>query len=176
MPDWVELSRPRQTETGHFETFDTGGRIANNPFPTTFASGKTKTMTALTTDTDIARLVETFWSLMGSNDFASVESVLGERFVLEWPQSNERIRGGARFAQMNTEYPAQGLWHFTVNRVVVSNNYEAVSDVSVTDGFLKARAISFFSVEGGKIAKIVEYWPEPYAAPAHRAHLVEPID
>jgi uncharacterized protein with GYD domain len=28
----------------------------------------------------------------------------------------------------------------------------------------------------GKITRLIEYWPEPYAAPANRAHLVEPID
>ena len=103
-----------------------------------------------------------------------VKAVLAN--ALEWPQSNERIRGAARFARMNSEYPAQGPWRFTVNRVVASDSHGAVSDVTVTDGFLTARAISFFSVEAGKITKIVEYWPEPYAAPANRAHLVEPID
>ena len=38
-----------------------------------------------------------------------------------------------------------------------------------------AKAISFFTVEGGKIARLVEYWPEPYSAAASRAHLVEPM-
>ncbi|MGF6611719.1 ketosteroid isomerase-like protein [Paraburkholderia sp. WSM4175] len=128
------------------------------------------------TVTDISTLVHEFWTLMGSNDFASVESVLSEQFILEWPQSNERIRGAARFAQMNSEYPAEGPWRFTVNRVVANTGHEAVSDVTVTDGALTARAISFFSAEAGKITKIVEYWPEPYAAPVNRAHLVELID
>lgn len=131
-------------------------------------------MTAVVTD--ISALIHAFWALMGSNDFASVQSVLSEQFILEWPQSNERIRGAARFAQMNSEYPAHGPWNFTVNRVVANTMHEAVSDVTVTDGAMTARAISFFVVEAGKIVKIVEYWPEPYAAPANRAHLVDPID
>jgi len=38
-----------------------------------------------------------------------------------------------------------------------------------------ARAISFFTVEGGKITRLVEYWPEPYPAATNRAHLVEPM-
>ncbi|MCX4152958.1 MULTISPECIES: nuclear transport factor 2 family protein [Paraburkholderia] len=125
---------------------------------------------------DITALVQEFWTLMASNDFESVQSVLSEQFILEWPQSNERIRGATRFAQMNSENPAQGPWRFTVNRIVANTTQEAVSDVTITDGALTARAISFFSVESGKITKIVEYWPEPYAAPANRAHLVEPID
>lgn len=50
---------------------------------------------------------------------------------------------------------------------------EDVTDVSVTDGVQSARAISFFTVTNGKITRIVEYWPEPYPAPANRAHLIE---
>ena len=48
--------------------------------------------------------------------------------------------------------------------------------MSVTDGVQSARAISFFTVEAGTITKLVKFWPEPYAAPANRAHLVEPIE
>lgn len=39
-----------------------------------------------------------FWRLMASNDFHSVAAVLADDFVLEWPQSKERIRGAASFA------------------------------------------------------------------------------
>lgn len=119
-------------------------------------------------------LVREFWRLMASNDFKSVEAVLAADYVLEWPQTNERIRGAERFIKMNAEYPANGPWRFQIHRIV-GGEFEAVSDVSVTDGVQQARCISFFTVVGGKIAKQVEFWPEPYAAPANRKHLVEPI-
>lgn len=119
-------------------------------------------------------VVQAFWRLMATNDFGSVTAVLAEDFVLDWPQSDERIRGAARFAQMNQEYPAHGKWRFTIHRLVASAT-EVVTDVSVTDGVQHARAISFFTVAEGKVTRLVEYWPEPYAAPANRAHLVEPL-
>jgi ketosteroid isomerase-like protein len=122
-----------------------------------------------------AAVVREFWRLMASNDFESVASVLAPDFVLEWPQSKERLRGAERFAQMNREYPAHGAWRFTVNRVVGSDS-EAVSDVDVTDGVQSGRAISFFTLSNGRITRIVEFWPEPYAAAPNRAHLVEPMD
>ena len=53
---------------------------------------------------------------------------------------------------------------------------EAVSDVSVTNGAQNARAVSFFTVSQGKITRLVEFWPEPYAAPENRAHLVERVE
>lgn len=113
-----------------------------------------------------------FWRLMDTNDFDAVGAVLAPEFVLEWPQSRERIRGAERFARMNAEYPAHGPWSFTIHRLV-GGEAEAVSDVTVTDGVQTARAISFFEVRVGRITRLVEYWPEPYEAPAHRAHLVE---
>jgi hypothetical protein len=112
---------------------------------------------------------------MASNDFHSVAAVLAPEFVLEWPQSKERIRGAERFARMNHEYPAHGRWQFTINRLVGADS-EAVSDVSVTDGVQSARAISFFTVGNGKVTRLVEFWPDPYAAPTNRAHLVEPLE
>ena len=116
-----------------------------------------------------------FWRLMASNDFAAVGVVLAPDFVLEWPQSRERIRGAERFARMNLEYPAHGPWHFTIHRVVGADP-DVVTEVSVTDGVQAARAISFFTVERGLITRLVEFWPEPYAAPANRAHLVETME
>ena len=117
-------------------------------------------------------IVREFWRLMATNDFHSVLAVLAPDFVLEWPQSNERIRGGERFAQMNAEYPAHGRWQFTLKRFVEGGN-EVVTEVAITDGVQSATAISFFTVEKGRVSRLVEYWPEPYAAPSSRAHLVE---
>jgi hypothetical protein len=115
-----------------------------------------------------------FWRLMATNDFHSVAAVLAEEFVLEWPQTNECIRGAERFARMNREYPARGPWRFTINRLVGGES-EAVSDVTVSDGVRTDRAITFFTVHSGKVTRLVEFWPEPAAAPENRAHLSEPL-
>lgn len=123
---------------------------------------------------DAAEVARTFWRLMGTNDFASVGAVLAPEFVLEWPQSGERVRGAERFARMNAEYPAHGSWRFDVERVVAGAN-EAVTDVRVTDGVQSGRAVSFFTIRAGRITRIVEYWPDPFPPAENRAHLVEPI-
>lgn len=128
-----------------------------------------------TTATPSAEVVHEFWRRMASNDFVAVAPLLADDFVLDWPQSNERFRGAERFVRMNAEYPAHGAWRFTVHRVV-GGAAEAVSDVSVTDGVQQARVLSFFDIEGGRVRRLVEFWPEPSPAPAHRAHLAEPID
>ena len=133
------------------------------------------------TETTVSYLVSTaedtireFWRLMATNDFASVKQVLADSFVLEWPQSNERIRGADNFARMNAEYPAHGRWAFTMRRLVATPT-EVVTHVAITDGTQSAEAISFFQVAGGRITRMVEFWPENYPAPKNRAHLTEPI-
>jgi len=121
------------------------------------------------------RVARDFWVRMATNDFASVAAVLAPEFVVEWPQTQERIRGAERFVRMNVEYPARGPWRFTVHRLF-GDEREAVSDVAITDGVQQARAISFFEVEDARVRRLVEWWPEPYEAPANRAHLVEKMD
>jgi hypothetical protein len=125
-----------------------------------------------TLSSNAIKVVREFWRLMASNDFTAVGAVLADDYVLDWPQSNERIRGRERFAAVNAEYPANGPWIFTVHRIVGSET-EAVSEVSVSDGVQHAKTISFFTVSQGLITRQVEYWPEPYPAPVNRKHLVE---
>jgi len=120
-------------------------------------------------------VVREFYRRMNANDFRAAGQMLGDDYVLEWPQSRERIRGRDNFVAVNEEYPASGRWVFTVNRVV-GNETEAASDVSVTDGTLVARAIAFTTVQEGKIAGQVEYWPDSFEAPQNRRHLVEVME
>jgi len=122
-----------------------------------------------------AEVVREFWSLMASNDFDSVRAVLAEDLVVDWPQSNERIRGATNFARVNSEYPSSGAWQFSLKKIVASDG-EVVTDVEITDGHQQARALSFFTVCDGKIVHMREYWPEPYTPPENRGHLVESME
>ena len=123
-------------------------------------------------DQAAVELVREYFRRMNTNDFQAVSELLSDDYILEWPQSKERVRGRDHFIAINTEYPANGPWRFTLNKVV-GNASEVVSDVSVTDGVQQARAITFTTVRAGKIVKQVEFWPENYAAPENRRHLVE---
>jgi hypothetical protein len=63
---------------------------------------------------------------------------------------------------------------FRINRLVATPD-EVVTHVSIEDAAQHAEAVSFFTLSDGKILRLVEYWPEPYAAPENRQHLSEPI-
>ena len=117
-------------------------------------------------------IVLKFWEAMGGNDFFVVAELLHEDFILEWPQSRERIRGRENFARLNTAYPAVGKWTFSINQIIAEGNM-VVTNVSVSDELRNDRAITFSSIRDGRIWKQVEYWPEPVEAPAWRAEWVE---
>jgi ketosteroid isomerase-like protein len=118
------------------------------------------------------QVVQRFWAAMQTNDFKAAGDLLHDDFLLEWPQSGERIRGRENFVAVNENYPAQGRWQFTIHRILAEGE-QAVSDVDVTDGVVSGRAITFSIVRDGRIVSQVEFWPEPYEAPNWRAAWVE---
>jgi ketosteroid isomerase-like protein len=109
---------------------------------------------------------------MNRNDWRGAAALLHDDFVLEWPQSGERIRGREHFVEVNARYPAAGPWRFTVHRVVADARGVA-TDVGVTDGAVVARAVSFFELRDGLVWRITEFWPEPFPPAAWRAAWVE---
>ena len=120
-------------------------------------------------------VIRGFWAAMGTNDFARAAERLHPNFEYYMPQSGEYLRGRDAFVAVNAEYPAQGSWHFTV-RSVIADGARVVSDVEVTDGAIRARAITFHEVHDGLILRQREYWPDDYPAPAWRAHLVKIVE
>jgi ketosteroid isomerase-like protein len=117
-------------------------------------------------------VIERFWQTMNTNDFPAVGRLLHDDFLLEWPQSGERIRGRENFVAMNERYPAAGRWRFTVSRMLTDGS-RGVSDVTVTDGERVDRAVTFFELRDSRIWRMTEYWPEPFAPAEWRRSLVE---
>lgn len=118
------------------------------------------------------QVVESFWAAMQTNDFRLASELLHEDYVLEWPQSGERVRGRANFAAINENYPAHGRWQFMIHQILAAGD-RVVSDVEVTDGQIVARAITFSTIKDGKIVHQIEFWPDPFQAPGWRARWVE---
>ncbi len=118
------------------------------------------------------QLIARFWAAMNANDFAGAGELLHDDYELDWPQSGERIRGRANFVAVNAHYPAAGPWRVTVDRLVAEGD-EVASQVTVTDGVVVARAITFSTVRDGRIWRQAEYWPDPFAPPPWRAQWTE---
>src|SRR5215211_7975595 len=117
-------------------------------------------------------ILSQFWERMAANDFQAAAECLHDDYVLEWPQSGERIRGRANFIAINENYPAHGRWEFTIHQILAEEN-KVVSDVGVTDGVIVSRVITFSTVRDGKILHQIEFWPDPFEAPDWRAQWIE---
>ncbi len=125
----------------------------------------------MTHPSDPKQVVAAFWAAMQTNDFRAAAALLDESYTLDWPQSGERISGRENFAAVNEQYPAAGPWRFTVHRLL-ADGPEVVSDVSVTDGAVQGRALTFSTVRDGLILRQVEFWPDPFEAPEWRREFV----
>ena len=124
-------------------------------------------------DQENQQTVERLWRLFDAFDFEAAGKLVDDNFVCEWPQSRERIRGRENFVAVNANYP--GRWRCKVERIVACGATVA-TDVVLSSGEETARAVSFFELRDGKIVKEIDYWPEPYSAPASRAQWVEPME
>ncbi|MCD1200569.1 polyketide cyclase [Vibrio cholerae] len=117
-------------------------------------------------------VVLSFWNAMKTNDFAKASEWLSLDFEGFWPQSGELILGRENFVAINAHYPANGHWLFDIHSIVCEGD-SVVTDVSITDGVQKARAITFHTVENGLIIKQKEFWPDEMLPQAWRAQWVK---
>ena len=117
--------------------------------------------------------MESFWAAMAANDWDAAARQFADDATIDWPCSGERMRSPQSWAEVQRRYPAAGRWAFDVHRLLVDGDV-AVSEVTVSDGEQRARVIAFSEVQGDRIARQIEYWPDSYAPPGWRADLVEP--
>ena len=68
------------------------------------------------------RVVEQFYAAMNTNDFRAAGDWLHAEYVLEWPQSGERVRGRDNFIAINQNYPAAGPWRFTIQHLMADES------------------------------------------------------
>jgi hypothetical protein len=94
-----------------------------------------------------------------------------EDYVMEMPQSGERIRGRDKMRQFQEAYPNPPK--AVLRRVVGSGEVwvmEATSDYPGGGTYHVANIVEF---REGKILKETRYYAEPFEAPAWRAEWVE---
>jgi ketosteroid isomerase-like protein len=119
-------------------------------------------------------VVESFWAAMAANDWDAAAGLFADDATIEWPCSGERFASPAAWAEVQRRYPAAGRWRFDVHRLVIEGDV-AVSEATVSDGEQEARVIAFSEVDGDRIARQVEYWPEAYEPPAWRRDLTQSV-
>jgi ketosteroid isomerase-like protein len=120
---------------------------------------------------DPATIVEQLWAKIGAGDFDGARALMSEDFVLEWPQSGERIEGPDDALEIDRNFPG-GLPSMRFRRTVAGGDL-AVLEVELTysDGSVY-QAVSIAEVREGKVKRQTEYFAEPFDAPQWRAQWV----
>ena len=122
--------------------------------------------------TDARAVAEAYWAAAEARDWGAFGALLADDVVYQASQTRERVRGRAAYVRFNVEgFP--GPWHLEVERIL-GDGSQAVSWIEFTGSEGRQPGLCFFELnEAGRIARIDDFWPDPYELPAGRAHLVE---
>jgi predicted ester cyclase len=115
-------------------------------------------------------VVRQYFDRMSERDWDGFGRLVADDVVYEMPQTGERISGRDRLVQFNREYP--GDWRLTLTRLIADGT-TAAGSMNFTVGDEELVGLVYFDVPGGVIARITDFWPEPYEAPPGREHLAE---
>jgi SnoaL-like domain len=121
-------------------------------------------------DRTITAALKRHWDASDANDFKVEHEIYHQDAVLDYPQSDERIRGRrniqeSRFAQPNKK-------RFEVRRMIGSGDLWITEFVLSYDG-KPSYTVSIMEFRDGLVAHETQYFADPFEPGASRAHLVE---
>jgi hypothetical protein len=130
---------------------------------------------------DIREMQRKFEDTLKSGDVGSMAKLTEEYstddFVEEWPQSGERlskaasIKMAANYAEMSGTKPK-----FTYKRMLGGGDIFVVEGtIDYGDG-IPVSYVGIGELRDGKIARMTEYFANPFEAPAWRADFVERME
>lgn len=121
--------------------------------------------------TNNTAVIERLVQCINEKNVAVMDELFHEDAVMEWPQSGERIVGGANRRAIYSKFPT--LPKITP-RAMHANGDLVVAEATTDYGpGAIYNSVFIFEFRDGKIAKEVAYWSTPFEAPAWRAEWVE---
>jgi ketosteroid isomerase-like protein len=130
---------------------------------------------------DVMEMAAKFEEVLATGDFAKLGDLIREYatddFVEEWPQSGERLSKTAS-AKLTEAYPQMSgtTPKFTYRRMLGGGDvYVVEGTIDYGDG-IPVSYVSIGEMRDGKIARVTEYFANPFEAPAWRADFVEKME
>jgi hypothetical protein len=111
------------------------------------------------------------WAASASGDLEAEHQIYDENVLCEYPQSGEKIRGRKNIQALRGHHPAKPSG-FQIRRIV------GINDLWVTEYVIKyttsiVQTVSIMEFQNGKVIHEVQYFAEPFEAPAWRSQWVE---
>jgi SnoaL-like domain len=130
---------------------------------------------------DVMEMAAKFEEVLATGDFAKMGDLIREYatddFVEEWPQSGERLSKSAS-AKLTEAYPKMSgtTPKFTYRRMLGGGDvYVVEGTIDYGDG-IPVSYVSIGEMRDGKVARVTEYFANPFEAPAWRADFVEKME
>jgi SnoaL-like domain len=119
-----------------------------------------------------------FEEVLKTGDFGRMTELIQEYatedFVEEWPQSGERLTKAASM-RMAESYPAMSGTNptFRYKRMIGGGDVFVIEGTTDYGDGVPVSYVGIGEVRDGKVARMTEYFANPFEAPAWRAEFVE---
>jgi hypothetical protein len=130
---------------------------------------------------DMSELAAKFTDVLKAGDFGQLSQLIQESatddFVTEWPQSGERLSKTATI-KMSESYPEMSGTSpkFEYKRMLGGGDVFVIeATIDYGDG-VPVSYVGIGELRDGKVAKMTEYFANPFEAPAWRADFVERME
>ena len=119
-----------------------------------------------TNEAVIQRLID----CINDRDIAVMDELFHDDATMDWPQSRERVRGGANRRAIYGSFPQ--LPTITPRRMLSAGDL-VVAEATLDYGGPTYETVFIFELRDGRITKETAYWSEAFEPPDWRAAWVE---
>lgn len=123
-------------------------------------------------DADIRARIRQHWEASQRGDIETEHAIYATDAILDYPQSGERFRGRSTISAQRGGHPADR--HFTIQRITGRANLW-VSECIITYDGVPSYSVSIMEFADQYVVRETQYFADPFAAPAWRAALAEPM-
>lgn len=106
------------------------------------------------------------WALYQARRWNEARALFAPDATCDWPATRERFSGAEAIVHVNAVYPEGWTIHLLNTQPLPDGR--ALTLVRVDQDGQSFYATSFFTVAGGHITHLVEYWADTQPAPAWR--------
>jgi hypothetical protein len=123
-------------------------------------------------DSSTRARIQEHWQASDRGDAETENAIYDAGAILDYPQSGERFRSRAKIAAQRGGHPAER--RFTIQRIQGSGDLW-VSEAVITYDGVPTHSVSIMVFTGELVTHEIQYFADPFEAPAWRAELSEPI-